>query len=242
MPVSGNQLHPRLEECKAITKRVVDEVRSATRIWAIVEAFYGRDEEHRHKLHRSIELLGLGSTAATLLKALHRDTLSGLLRISDPPGNRNRRQTLCRLSELLEEKALLIDLGECAKQWDTDEFSEWSQQNAELAMQNISFIKSLVPTDWISTAPLDARLQTFRISFRDLRNSILAHAQNYEEVKHPTFGQTRDFLKLLGELQAACSLVFLGSSTDLQERWDGYLREANEFWDLLNPSDVSASK
>lgn len=232
MSTGRNQLYSGLEECKAITKRIENEVRSATRNWAIVEAFYGRDEKHRQRLHQHIEVSGLGSTVGALLKALHRDTLAGLLRISDPPGNQNQRQTLCRLSSLLAENAVLSDLRESSRRSRT-EFSEWDRQNADFEMQNIRFIKSLVLADWTSATPVDARLQIFRTSLRDVRNSILAHAQHYEEVKQPSFGETRDFLKLSGELQAACSLVFFSSSTDLQERWDSYLREANEFWDHL---------
>jgi hypothetical protein len=234
----NDQIGAQLKECQEIAKRLQDELRSATRILAIVEAFNGRDENHRLEQHAAISSLGLNSTANVLIKGLVRDTLSSLLRISDPSGAKGQRHTFCRLREFLDDQGLVLALEDNARNWQPDWDREWQEQNVELVRKNIRFIMGLVPSDWTHLDPPDLRLKDIRELLRLLRNSILAHAENYEQVQQPALGQIRDFLKLAAELQAASSLVFLGASDDLQQRWDAFLREANDFWDLMNFCEV----
>jgi hypothetical protein len=137
------------------------------------------------------------------------------------------------LANFLEHEDVISALVERALNWQPDWDDQWKQRNAELVRKRVEFIKSLVPKNWTGPVPIDDRLLQFRQQLRPLRNSFLAHAEDYDQVPQPTFNETRSFLKLSSEIEAASSLVFLGSSDDLQDRWDTYLREANEFWDHL---------
>ena len=225
-----------LAEGRAITNRLLNEVNDATRTWCIVEAFNGRDEVHRVQQHRTITQLGLGSTAGALIKGLSRDTLASLLRITDPSGEKGQRHTFCRIPDLLDNPDVLLALEEESRNWEPNWGQDFQEQNVSLIRTNQKFVRELVPATWKGAILVDGRLEKHRKFFLPLRNSILAHSEDYREVQQPSFTHVREFLKLVAELQAACSFLFLGSSHDIQQRWDKILGEAHEFWDLFeNP-------
>ena len=223
-----------LSEGREIAQRLNAESQSVTRIWAIVEAFNGCDESHRRIQHEALNSLGLGTTASVLIRGLIRDTLSCLLRMTDPPGKKGQRHTFCRIRQLLDDSDVVLALENEARNWQTDWGNDWQEQNVESVRTNVRFIKDLTPAGWTGPPPKDGRLDVFRKVLLPVRNTILAHAENFNDLQQPSYGQIRDLLKLVTELQAACSLVFLGCATDLQIRWEAHIREANEFWDLLN--------
>ena len=205
-----------LSEGRMIAQRLNAESQTVTRIWAIVEAFNGHDENHRRIQHDALNTLGLGATASVLIRGLIRDSLSCLLRMTDPPGNKGQRHTFCRMRQLLDDSDLALALENEARNWQSDWGNDWQEQNVEKLRTNVRFIKSLAPVKWTTSPPADGRLHEFRKVLLPVRNSILAHAENFGDLQQPSYGQIRDLLKLVTELQAACSLVFLGSATDLQ--------------------------
>lgn len=216
-----------LEDARRIASRLRDELRSLTTIWTLVEAFNGRNEDHRLKLHSVITQLGLSATAEALLKALTRDVLSALFRITDAAGPDRERQSFCLLRQIIEKREIASTLEADALSW------HGSDDNPKKVRENIEYIKRQIPRDWKNSTPQGGKVLQLRERLRPLRDALLAHAMSYDTLQQPTFGEIRCFVKIASELQAASSLAILGEAEDLQDRWEGRLREANDFWDIM---------
>lgn len=218
----------RVAKGKAIAERLRDEAKAATRTWTLVEAFNGRDEQHREELRRSLDRLGLGTTTNVVLRSLVRDTLASLFRISDDAGDKADRQTFCALVPLIEDSTVVTALEDDAR---TPEFLE--RENVALVQRSIAHIRECVPSRWKQGPPTNSALFDLRQRLRPVRDALLSHALDYANIQQATFGETRDFLRITNELEASASAAFHCLSEPLQARWDNSLAHAHRFWDVV---------
>lgn len=213
---------------KSITERLRDEAKAATRAWTLVEAFNGRDEQHREELRRSLDRLGLGTTVNVVLRSLVRDTLASLFRISDDAGGSSDRQTFCALVTIIEDPSVVAALEDDAR---TPDFLE--RENVALVRRSIDHIKNCVSARWKQGPPANSALFDLRQKLRPVRDALLSHALDYSNIQQATFGETREFLRISNELESSASAAFHCLSESLQSRWDSSLSHAHQFWDVM---------
>jgi hypothetical protein len=219
-----NDLAARLEEAKCITKRLAAEGHTARRSWTLFEGLNGTNINHRAALHREINKLALGGPMQGIVDVLVRDTLLALFRMTDPPGQKSERLTLCRLSQLLAEQDLRSDRETEAR--------GWIAGDAAMAIKAMNFITDLVPPSW-TKAPTDPRLFNLRENLKPLRDSMLAHALDTSGTTPPIVNEVRELLELVSAAVQNAQLVFLGSAASWENDYKGRLKETTELWDLF---------
>ncbi|MEQ1650515.1 MAG: hypothetical protein ABL898_18200 [Hyphomicrobiaceae bacterium] len=204
------------DELLEVVLRIRSEISVAMLNWATVEAFNNNADALFDGLSRRIA----GETARFAIKALVRDVIACLMRISDAPGT--DRQSLCRLAKefsALSLDALVVRFGGLA-----------DDLNAARSL----FLAS-VPVDWTTQPePVDGRLRELRTTFRPIRDVLIAHALDYSNLElKRDIPKVREFLKLSASLTDAACIVCNVSRLNLQEHWDGAIAQGTAFWDVF---------
>jgi hypothetical protein len=216
------------ERGQLIVARIHHEAKTATRSWTLIEAFNGRDIQHRANLHSWVPRSGLSQPVTSILKALARDTLSALLRVTDSPGAQNDTQTFSALVRIIATPGMLHEVDRVAR--NAPDFLQ--DANARAALEGAERLARLVPKDW-KEVPQDRILYDLRVRLKPVRDALLSHALDYSEIQQATFAETRQLLQTVNELQASVSNTFGCSTESLQMRWDNALRDAHRFWDAM---------
>jgi hypothetical protein len=108
-----------------------------------------------------------------------------------------------------------------------------ASENVALVRTSIAHLNSFVRARWRDGAPESSALYDLRTRLRPMRDAFLSHALDYSSVSSGTIGETRDFLRIVNELEHSASSVFHCPSESLQDRWNVALKHANRFWDLV---------
>ena len=192
-----------------ISIRVRDEVRIAMMNWATVEVF----NERREAIQEQLTASEAWQPAKFMIKALVRDVLMALMRITDDSGQ--DRQTLVRLVGSSSN----LDFG-----------------GSPTRRQNADHLFAYVPPKWKGSreALLKPELYDLRENLRPIRDRLIAHALDYSAIDLTAdVPQIRAFLILVGSLSYAACTVFDVETDNLQARWDSALREARSFWAVV---------
>lgn len=228
-----------LAEAKRVTDRLITEIRSARKSMALFEALNGIDETRRAKFHKAANDRGLGSQIHGVVNALIRDVLQTLLRMTDQPSIDNL--TLCRLSKLLTNSDLRQEREDDARNWIPDSPKELEEADAARQVAAMKFITDLVPPRWNdSSLPSERRLCDLRKKMKQIRDSILAHSRDINNVPLPAYNEIREFLSLVSEIVDKAQLVFRGAAVSWKTEFDRRLQEANEFWDICQQGFLDA--
>ena len=132
-----------LEGGRRCTERAIVEIAAARKAWAIFEALNGREDADRVTLRDSVKKLGLSTSANAIAKALVRDTLLTLFRITDAPGT--DKLTLCRISACLQDANVVSSLVADARKWSAGLPHSQTMNDTDEATcrAHITFIKDL---------------------------------------------------------------------------------------------------
>ncbi|MBI1186737.1 MAG: hypothetical protein GC206_05305 [Alphaproteobacteria bacterium] len=166
-------------------------------------------------------------TTHVIIKALARDVLSALFRATDERSQNSL--TFCTLSALLND----VSAREAIENYIRSEAPDWQvESSVRESAKCTEQLLLLVPPTW-KKPPQDTSLLKLRAKLKPVRDSLLSHSLDYANVQQPTFDETREFLRIVNELQRCASRVLYASTDPLQTRWDVALREGHRFWDVV---------
>ena len=187
----------------AIATRIRNEVQIALLNWATVEAFNSSSESIEANLKRH----GGWEPAKFLVKALVRDVLMTLMRVTDDPDA--DRQTLLMFRKRWENAnvgTLPCDIAD----------------HQQKVFEN-------VPLAWKNST--ETELSKLRGSFRNVRHNLIAHALDFSELDLPDLiPKIRPFLNLVAELVYHAAAMVGIADDDLEDRRKFGLSEAQRFW------------
>ncbi len=213
-----------LAQGKAVTERLLVDIRLASASWAHFEAINGETEESCAEFRRAVNKLGHSRTIDGLMRIFLRDTLMALFRMSDDPGT--DRLTLLTASKLLRDPQAVEKRMESVR----GQFEDWRATEMDSLKHKIDTITDCVPQKWKDTSSLKSSvLNNFRSELRPLRDTLLAHARYTNRMVHPQVNDIRSWLKLSDELASACHHIF--KDAPISNMLETYLPEQNLFWD-----------
>jgi uncharacterized protein (DUF433 family) len=214
-----------LTEGKAVTERLLIDLKLASASWAHFEAINCETEESRADFRRALNEPDHSGTIDGLMSLFLRDTLMALFRMSDPCDN--KRHTFLKVSGLLHENQFTEQRLESIP-IANELFLEYE---VRILRDKISKFKDCVPAKkWGNGESLpNLKLHNYRIELLPLRNSLLAHAGDFLGNKDAQINKTRDWLKLSNELVSTCHHIFMGSP--ISNMLETYLPKQNLFWD-----------
>lgn len=196
-----------------ISSRIRDEIQIAMMNWATVEAFNERSEEIEIRLTAG----GAWQPAKFMIKALVRDVLMALMRVTEEAGQ--DRQTLVRVVRWISENDLASITSE---------------------KENANYLVDYVPPAWKGSRENLQKVELYdlREKFRPIRDQLIAHATDYNDIDlKADVPHIRAFLLLAGSLSYAACAVFDVGTDELQARWDNSLEEARHFWTIAGGND-----
>lgn len=159
------------------------------------------------------------------------NTLLTLYRMSDTIG-KEERQTLTKISSLLDKEVVVLELVSRARDWTPQLYDidpAMADRNAKTCQNAIERIKALVASNW-NTKPIEPALRNWREKAKSLRDGMLAHLLKEEFIRDTKIGETKEGLLLISGLVRDANLIFLGSSP--VSRFEARLKEATTFWNL----------
>ena len=193
------------KELVEIATRIRNEVQIAMQNWATVEAFNNSQD----KIEVALTEAGGWAPAILLVRALARDVLMTLMRITDDP--HKDRQTLLRFRKLWEDTNN-VSLSDC------------------ITVHRKALFDN-VPRKWTDEKSLKTQLGELRTNFKDVRDNLIAHALPYStlNLKNDVV-KIRPFLLLISGLSNHAAMMAGFKEDDLQLRWDRSLDESRRFW------------
>lgn len=202
-----------------VARRLRDEMRIAMLNWATVEAFNSRFEGFRDDLKTE----NAWQPAMFAMRAVARDVLLALMRVTDGPGQDDDCQTLPRIVAMFDgQDAAAIAAATGAEESDVS--------------AGLSYLRERVPRYWGKKEPLpvNRELAELREIFRPIRNRLLAHAQVYSSLDlRRDMHKAGEFLRLTSSLSDAACMICNVPRDDLQERWQNSFEEATHFWEIV---------
>lgn len=226
------------EASKRIAERLRREIQSAVSSWANWKAINDLFSAG-NQFGPALQHLGLGSINV-VRGALLRDAISTTFRISDPPGSKNDRRTLCKISGLLEKEVLrdrLIDRSRLLRMG----YHEWLVE-AEIVRntQRIALIRDCVPSVWSDeNLPKDQELYDLRKSMSSIRHNVLSHIGD-DEGQATTMHEVEAFVDKTYQLVHAAEMLFIGSAFSMSSLRKETSEQAESFWDYAQLGFVEA--
>lgn len=198
--------------------RLRNEVQTAVLNWATIEAFNNRSE----LIEQQLREIKAWSPAELAIKALVRDVIITLMRITDPPGDKNDLHTFCMLAKLING----MDAREVAAITGADESD---------AQSGIKALAAKVPPSWnTDNNQLDQEVVELRKVFRPIRDALIAHSKSYKAIDvYSSVPQTRQFLKVAAYLSNAASLIIHLPQVDFEAQWQEALSQSTELWTVV---------
>ncbi len=176
--------------------------------WATVEAYNNSIERINATLHN----VGGSEAAIFLVRALVRDVLMTLLRITDDPGK--DRQTILTFR----------------KEWENATFDLLPEDIAEHKRK----LFENVPLKWTKGENPKTELWELRDKLRHVRNALIAHALDFSKIGFSHLGKdVRELLTLLAGLSNHTAAMADLDDDNLEERWKINLGDATSFWDRI---------
>lgn len=210
---------------REIAERIRNEVNIATINWCTVEALNNDIERIEARLTKS----GGWQAAIFASRALVRDVIASLMRVTDGKGDKGDLHNLCGFIARLEGR-------------DFEEIASATGATVAHVELGLAYLRDRVPRDWAERTPRPSNdeLARLRDVFWPIRNALLAHATDYTQLDlKKDMPKMREFLRVSSSLADAACLVANVQRAELQERWNDYLREGRVFWGAVmwEPSD-----
>lgn len=211
-----------------IAMRLRNELRIATLNWATVEAFNTQFERFRDPLiaHDAWQ------PALFAVRAVVRDVILALMRVTDGPGKENDLETMCSILGMFDGKTP----GEIADLTGADQAD---------VLAGLAYLRERVPPKWGKNEPLpsNAELADSRRAFEPIRNSLIAHAKIYSSLDlRRDVPKTRAFLLLVSRLSDAACMICNVPRDDLEKRWKAADTEATRFWEFVAAGAASVPR
>ncbi len=202
----------------AVAIRLRDEMRIATLNWATVEAFNNHFESFRDELHER----GAWQPPMFAMRAVVRDVIMALMRLTEPAGAKGERQTLLVLAADLFAR----DPKHLCEEFGTTEHE---------VEASLDLLRQHLPADGNWPKASDSyQLSTLRTTFRPIRNSLIAHAAIYSSLDlRNDVPKVREFLQVVSMLTDQLCKVCNVETDDPSELWDAALGEAEMFWGIV---------
>jgi hypothetical protein len=218
----NHAIEQKVENGRAIAKRLVVDLNVAQSSWAHWEAINGETAGTRRKFREAISQVW--GSPVSLTAALLRDTLMALSRIVDKTGK----------ASLLKIRPLLIS----NKQFLIDRAREFSKFEATLIEEKITCFIDTVPKQWDNHPPRNSDLYDWRKPIEKLRHEVLAHSDPLVELDKIQLNEIRRGFELIWPLVKDAHHIFDGSQppdgiTELKKR-------ANQFWDYAEVGFIQA--
>ncbi len=209
-----------------IAMRMRNELRIATLNWATVESFNNTFGTYRDALIEQ----DAWQPALFGVRALVRDVIMTLFRVTDAPGEKNDLESICALIEVFNGKS-------------TEEIAASTGADVGSVAAGLEYLRERVPRRWGNEPPPErADLADLRLALRPVRDGLIAHAKTYSSLDlRSSVPKTRAFLRVTSELSDAACMICNVPRDDLQERWDNSLKEAERFWALVKAGANSAA-
>ena len=201
-----------------IAMRLRNELRIATMNWATVEAFNTEFEQFRDPL----VALNAWQPALFTTRAVARDVIMTLMRVTDGPGTAGDLETLSRILGLFDGKT-------------PSEIAESTGAREISVKAGLKFLQERVPLSWgkNQSMPSNPELVVARKALEPIRNSLVAHAKNYSSLDlRRDVPRTRAFLMLVSRLSDAVCMICNVPRDNQQEYWDTAYAEATRFWKI----------
>lgn len=202
-----------------IAMRMRNELRIATMNWATVETFNSKFETFRDGLLDQ----HAWEPALFAVRAIVRDVILTLFRVTDASGANDDLETVCALVGTFNGKSA----GEIAASTGAD------VTDVEAGLR---FINERVPRRWGRDEPPPScrELAELRDSLRPIRDGLIAHAKTYSSLDlRSTVPKTRSFLRVASELSDAACMICNVPRDDLQDGWIQAMAASGSFWDVV---------
>lgn len=201
-----------------IAVRIRNEIQNAILNWATAEAFNSQIE----LLQSGLEPKQAWQPAKFAVKALVRDVISALMRVTDSAGD---LETLCRF---IRETSNL----------DAQSLSQRTGASDETVRDALRYLRDRVPPNWSNSDVVAAlahrELHEMRTMFKPIRDGLLAHAKDYSQIDLKNdIPKIRSFLKIVSRLSCATCLIANVPSVDFDESWNASFDEATRFWGIV---------
>jgi hypothetical protein len=208
--------------------RMRNEIDVAILNWATVETFNNRFEE----FETTLTAIKSWNPAKFAIKALVRDVIAALMRVTDSPGSQNDLETLCRFVDLLTN----LDANDIAKS---------TGANEHIAHDALTYLRARVPRTWgkKQNEICDHELLNLRNVFKPIRDTLIAHSASYSSIDlQADIPKIRHFLLVVTRLCHAACLLCNIDTDDYEVKRNVAMEQATAFWDaVLMGSERSAS-
>lgn len=210
-------------ELAPIALRLRNEMKIAILNWATVEALNYRFEQ----LEASLGKCEAWQPVRFAVKALVRDVIVALMRVTDGEGQQRHLESLGRFVALLE--------GQDQRLKDQATESVW-------VSDGLKYLRQRVDRVWSEGKKPDvATIWELRTTFRPIRDSLIAHAKDYSQLDVTRdVPKVREFLGAAYLLTDAACVVCNLESENFDELRNASRQEAERFWDIVLAGSDSA--
>ncbi len=208
--------------------RLRNEMRIVTANWAMVEAFNAKFEAFRDDL----VVHAAWQAAKFSVRAVARDTIMTLMRLTDGSGSKHELQTFSAIVGAFDGKTPL-------------EIVRATGATEAGVQYGLAFLRERVPMRWGKNedVPSNRELTDIRETLRPIRDRLIAHAMVHTSIDlRRDMPQVRAFLRITAELSDAVCLVCNVPRDDLQARWDAAFDEATRFWEIVAAGSRNSPK
>ena len=229
----SGQIDQEIIALQQVAKRLAKEAQGAYQSWANWEAINDLLEtDSRAKMAMEHCDMAIGPVR----QALARDAMLGAFRLSDPFDKKQKKDsakiTICRLVSYLNDDVNRDWLS--SAQWALDlgyksNVAVWAaNQNSE----RIASLQRTVVERWSNQSPQDTSLLELRTIIRPVRDKILAHAIESEEISHPTIDQIRRLMAVTWKLSSQAEFLFCGHGFSEENFVESIKKQAMSMWRL----------
>jgi hypothetical protein len=227
-------------QMQRVAGRLAREAQDACGVWANWEAINSALGAQPH-IAEALQFNDIAWNLGPIRTAFFRDAMRGIYRLSDQYDARKDpdKITLCRLAHVLDDETNRAQLADRDWALDIGHKPIVAEAAAAANAERIVFLRSLVASKWTSVPPHNPELFDLRERFKPVRDKILAHAVDVDDLDHPTIAQMRRLMDLTLELCTSMAFLFVGSCASEESIKERAKEQSERFWALAFQAPVA---